>query len=174
MKRISRQKILKIKLLILDVDGVLTDGRIVLDDEGREIKFFDVQDGFGLVLFRKAGYKTAIISARSAHAVTARARDIAIDKVCQDACPKIDAYESLLKEWNLTDDEVCFMGDDLPDIGILKRAGLGVAVPNAVAEVQKAADHVTQNRGGHGAVREIVELILKTQGQWKKIVSNFS
>ena len=174
MNRIPRQKILKIKLLILDVDGVLTDGKIVLDEEGREIKFFAVQDGFGLVLFRKAGYKTAIISARSANAVTARARDLQIDKVCQDACPKINAYESLLKEWNLKDDEVCFMGDDLPDIGILKRAGLGVAVPNAVAEVQKAADHVTQNRGGHGAVREIVELILKTQGQWKKIVSNFT
>ncbi len=174
MKRIPRQKILKIKLLILDVDGVLTDGKIVLDEQGREIKVFDVQDGFGLVLFRKAGYKTAIISARSAAAVTARARDLQIDKVCQDACPKINAYESLLQEWNLKDDEVCFMGDDLPDIGILKRVGLGVAVPNAVSEVQKAADHVTQNRGGHGAVREIVELILKTQGQWKKIVSNFT
>ncbi len=160
----------KIKLLVMDVDGVLTDGKIVVDAQGKELKFFDVQDGFGLVLLRRAGIKTAILSARSSPAVTARAEDLKIDKICQDAYPKSDVYACLARELNFTDEEVCFVGDDLPDLAVLKRVGLAVAVPNAVAEVKKAAHYITTCRGGAGALREVVELILKAQGKWKDIV----
>lgn len=171
MNSALKAKIKKIKLLVMDVDGVLTDGKIVLDAQGNEIKFFDVQDGFGLVLFRRAGFKTAILSARSSPAVTARAQDLKIDKICQDAYPKADVYERLIRALECTHEETCFIGDDLPDLPVLKRAGLAVAVPNAAGELKKTADYVTVHQGGNGAVREVVELILKTQGKWKKIAA---
>lgn len=161
----------KIKLLVMDVDGVLTDGKIVVDARGKELKFFDVQDGFGLVLLRQAGIKTAILSARSSPAVAARAEDLKIDKICQDAYPKSDVYARLIREFGLMDEKVCFVADDLPDLAVLKRVGLAVAVSNAVAEVKKAAHYITACRGGDGAVREVVELILKAQGKWKNILA---
>jgi 3-deoxy-D-manno-octulosonate 8-phosphate phosphatase (KDO 8-P phosphatase) len=123
------------------------------------------------VLLRQAGIKTAILSARSSSAVTARAEDLKIDKICQDAYPKTNAYESLIKELGCTDEQVCFMGDDLPDLPVLKRVGLAVAVPNAMDELKKIAHYVTTRRGGAGAVREVIELILKAQGKWKNIVA---
>lgn len=161
-------------MLVLDVDGVLTNGKINLDQEGNEIKVFDVQDGFGIALFRNAGYKTAIISARSAGAVNVRAKDLKIDKVYQDAHPKTIAYENLLREFGLKENEVCFMGDDLPDICILKRVGFSVAVNNAANEVKERADYVTERRGGDGAVREAVELILKNHGKWENIINEIT
>ena len=171
MNTALKSKLKKIKLLIMDVDGVLTDGKIVVDAQGKELKFFDVQDGFGLVLLRQAGIKTAILSARSSPALTARAIDLKIDKICQDAYPKIHAYEGLIRELNCSDEQVCFMGDDLPDLPVLKRVGVAVAVPNAAGELKKIADYVTTHRGGAGAVREVVELILNAQGKWKNIVT---
>lgn len=173
MNAAIKRKIKKIKVLALDVDGVLTDGKIIVTDDGKEIKNFDVQDGFGLVLLQRAGYKTAIISARAAPAVTARAQDLKIDKIYQNAYPKTEAYAHLLKDLQVSDEEVCFIGDDLPDGTILNRVGLAVAVANAVPEVKKKADYVTKNKGGAGAVREVVELILKSNRQWKTIVSHF-
>lgn len=169
MKKSLQQRAKKIKLLALDVDGVLTNGQIALNHLGEETKVFNVLDGFGMVLFRRAGYKTAIISARSAPAVTFRATDLEVDRVYQDANPKINAYQQLLKEFHLSDEEICFVGDDLPDVPVLKRVGLAVAVPNAVGEVKRAAHVVTKKEGGKGAVREVVELILKTQGKWKEV-----
>ena len=171
MNKTLKTKLNKIKLLVMDVDGVLTDGKIVVDAQGKELKFFDVQDGFGLVLLRQAGIKTAILSARSSSAVTARAEDLKIDKICQDAYPKTNAYESLIKELGCADEQVCFIGDDLPDLPVLKRVGLAVAVPNAMDELKKIAHYVTTRRGGAGAVREVIELILKAQGKWKNIVA---
>lgn len=171
MNKALKTKLNKIKLLVMDADGVLTDGKIVVDAQGKELKFFDVQDGFGLVLLRQEGIKTAILSARSSSAVTARAEDLKIDKICQDAYPKTNAYESLIKELGCTDEQVCFMGDDLPDLPVLKRVGLAVAVPNAMDELKKIAHYVTTRRGGAGAVREVIELILKAQGKWKNIVA---
>lgn len=173
MNVILREKIKKIKLLILDVDGILTNGQIILDEKGKETKIFDVHDGFGIVLFQRAGYKTAILSARSAEAVTQRARDLKIDKICQDASPKIDVYNKLLREFNLADAQVCFMGDDLPDIEVLKKVGFSVTVPNAVSEVKKCADYITKQKGGQGAVREVVDLILKTQRKWPGILKAY-
>lgn len=173
MNAVIKRKIKKIKVLALDVDGVLTDGKIIVNDDGKEIKNFDVQDGFGLVLLQRAGYKTAIISARAAPAVTARAKDLKVDRIYQNAYPKKEAYARLLKDLQVKNEEVCFVGDDLPDGVILSRVGFAVAVANAVSEVKKKADYVTRNKGGAGAVREVVELILKSNGQWKTIVSNF-
>ncbi|MBU0467495.1 MAG: HAD-IIIA family hydrolase [Candidatus Omnitrophica bacterium] len=166
-----KEKIKKIKVLAMDVDGVLTNGKIVLDNKGNELKYFDVQDGYGIAVIRRAGIKTAIISARSAGAVTSRAADLNIDKVFQDAYPKTVAYSKLLKELKVSSDEVCFVGDDLPDIVLLEKVGFAVAVKNAASEVKRSADYVTKKQGGDGAIREVVELILKTQGKWKNILN---
>ena len=169
-----KARLQKVKLVIFDVDGVLTNGKINVDDNGREFKMFDVQDGFGIVLFRKAGYKTAIISARASNAVKARAADLQIDKVYLDAFPKIDAYRDLVKELKLDDSEVCFMGDDLPDLNLLKQVGFSVAVANASEDVKRHAHYITKKRGGEGAVREVLELILKAHGKWDEILERLS
>jgi len=163
-------KIKKIKLVAMDVDGVLTEGKIIVDSEGRDIKAFDVQDGFGMVLLRKAGIKTAIITARASQPVTFRAKGLRIDRVYQDAYPKADFYKKMLSDLDVSDDDVCYIGDDLPDLPVLKRVGFPVAVANAVDEVKDAAVYVTQRRGGCGAVRELIELILKTQGKWDPLM----
>jgi len=170
MRTSLKDKIKKIKLLILDVDGVMTNGEIILDDQGRETKNFNVQDGYGIVLFQRAGHKTVLLSARATEAVTARAKDLNIDRVCQDADPKINAYKKLLGDLELKDEQVCFIGDDLPDIEVLQNVGFSVTVPNAVNEVKQIVDHITKREGGQGAIREVVELILKAQGKWSGIL----
>ena len=167
-----KEKISKIKVLALDVDGVLTDGRIIIDSKGKELRNFDVQDGFAIVVLRKLGFKTAIISARSAPAVTARAKDLKFDKVYQDAYPKLASYEKMLKVFKVTDQEVCFVGDDLPDLPVLQRAGFAVAVANATNDVKHVCDYITTHAGGHGAVREVIEVILKAQGKWESVISS--
>ncbi len=161
-----RQALARIKMLVLDVDGVMTDGKIIVDDNGVESKNFDVQDGFALFLLRQTGIKTAIISARASKAVHVRGEDLQIDRIFTAVYPKISAYEQLLKDFGLQDGDVCFMGDDLVDLVILKRVGFAVAVANAVPEVKHAAHYVTGRRGGEGAVREVIEMILKAQGKW--------
>ena len=165
------QKLKKIKVFAVDVDGVLTNGEIILDHQGKEIKVFDVQDGLGLVILKRLGFKTAIISARFAPAVTARAKDLKFDKVYQDAYPKLAAYQQLLKELRASDDEVCFIGDDIPDIEVLKRVGFAAAVSNAIKEVKDVADYVTRKEGGCGAVREVIEMILRAHGLWEKVLT---
>ncbi len=160
----------KIKLVICDVDGVLTDGKIIYDDLGKESKNFNVQDGLGLVLLKKYGIQTAIISARASKVVAHRAKDIGIEHVVTGAFPKLAAYDQLVKKLNVKDSEVCFIGDDLPDLAIMKRVGLAVAVSNAVAQVKRVAHDTTRKRGGEGAVREVVEKILKAQGYWLNIL----
>jgi len=156
----------KIKCLAMDVDGVLTDGRIIMDSHGVETKNFDVQDGFGIVFLKKCGLKTAIISARESGVVAHRAKDLKIDKVYVGVYPKLSAYEDMIKEFKVLDEEVCFIGDDVADLGIMRRCGVAVAVANAVFEVKHIAGYVTVRHGGHGAVREVVELILQAQGLW--------
>ncbi len=156
----------KIKLVAMDVDGVLTDGRIIIDSNGVETKNFDVQDGFGIVFLKKCGIKTAIISARASGVIAHRAKDLKIDKVYAGVYPKLSVYESMLKEFNVLDEEVCFIGDDVADLNVMRRCGVAMAVANAVLEVKQIADYVTVRQGGRGAVREAVELILRAQGQW--------
>ena len=159
-------KLKKIKVLAMDVDGVMTDGRIIYDGDGKELKFFDVQDGYAIGRARKSGIKIAVISARGCRAVKARTTDLKFDKVYLDVYPKIGAYEKMVKAFGVTDDKVCFMGDDLPDMEILKRVGFAAAPANAAPEVKKVVDYVAQHSGGRGAVREIIEKVLKAQGLW--------
>ncbi|MBF0503929.1 MAG: HAD-IIIA family hydrolase [Candidatus Omnitrophica bacterium] len=156
----------KITVVAMDVDGVLTDGRIIVDSNGIESKNFDVQDGLGIVFLQKCGIKTAIISARKSGVVEYRAKDLMIDKIYVGVNPKLSAYENMLKEFNAQDAQVCFIGDDLTDLAVMRRCAVSVAPANAVFEVKEIADYVTVKKGGHGAVREIVELILKAQGHW--------
>jgi len=156
----------KIKVVVMDVDGVLTDGRIIIDSNGVETKNFDVQDGLGIVLLQKCGIKTAIISARESGVVAFRAKDLKIDKVYVGVYPKLSAFEDMLKEFNVQEAQVCFIGDDVADLSLMRRCGISVAVANAVFEVKQIADYVTVKKGGHGAVREAIELILKAQGHW--------
>jgi 3-deoxy-D-manno-octulosonate 8-phosphate phosphatase (KDO 8-P phosphatase) len=160
----------KIKLLLLDVDGVLTDGRIIYDSRGRDMKFFDVHDGMGVYLLKKAGIATILITAKGSRAIKPRARDMQVAEVFADVSPKTSVLGKILRKYNLTASEVCFVGDDMVDLGLLKRVGFPVAVFNACPEIKQAASYVTLKLGGRGAVREIAELILKSQGQWEKLV----
>ncbi len=166
-----KERIMKIKVLALDVDGVLSDGKIIIDNNGGEIKNFDVQDGFGMVLLRRAGFKMAIITARNSKPVDFRAKDLTVDKLYQDASPKIEYYKRMLKDLEVSDEEVCFVGDDLPDLNVLRQVGFAVAVANAVDEIKREVHYITHKSGGCGAVREVIELILKTQGKWDEIVA---
>ncbi len=160
------EKAKKIKALILDVDGVMTNGRIIYDNFGDEFKVFDVQDGYGLVLWHRAGLKSAIVTAKKTKIVARRAKECHITKLFQNARDKGVTYEKILKDLKVTDEEVCFIGDELLDIPIMKRAGLAVAVPYSREEVKSLAHYVTKSQGGRGAVREVIELILKSQGKF--------
>jgi 3-deoxy-D-manno-octulosonate 8-phosphate phosphatase (KDO 8-P phosphatase) len=161
-------------MLLLDVDGVLTDGSIIYTDAGSEIKAFHVRDGSGLKLWVAAGKKSGIITGRSSPLVARRAAELDMNVVVQGSKNKSEALEAILAEQNLRAEEVCFVGDDLPDVPVLRRCGLAVAVADACAEVRELAQYVTHCPGGHGAVREVIELILRVQGRWQAIVSEYS
>ena len=161
-----KEKIKKIKVLVMDVDGVLTEGKLIFDGEAKELKAFNVQDGYGIVILKRAGIKTAIITAGNSKVVKVRADYLHIDKLYSGAYPKIISYEKMLKFFKVKDAEVCFVGDDLTDCQILKRVGLAISVRNAVSEVKKITDYKTKRCGGDGAIREVIELLLKTQGKW--------
>ncbi len=169
-----RDRVIRIKLLILDCDGVLTDGRIILLSETEETKFFDVKDGHGIRMAARAGLKTAIISGRASFAVRARVRDLGVAYLHESAWVKIGPYEEVLSAEGIGDDAVCYVGDDVTDIPLLRRAGLAVAVADAVDEAKQYAHYVTVRRGGRGAVREVIELILKTQGKWDEAMSRYN
>ncbi len=157
----------------MDIDGVLTDGRIILSNFGDELKFFDVQDGFGLALWRKAGYKSAIITANKSSVVTRRARMLKIDKVYQKVYNKLTVYNKIKKIFKVTDEQICFIGDDLIDLPILKRTGFSCCVANAIEDIKPEVDYITKKEGGRGAVREIIDLILKTQNMWKEVTKTY-
>lgn len=165
------EKAKKIKLLLLDVDGVLTDGRIIYDSEGRDLKFFDVHDGLGVYLLKKGGIPTIIITAKNSSAITPRARDMQVEEVFADVSPKLKVLPQILEKYKVDAEEVCFVGDDLVDLCLLKKVGFPVAVSNASQEIKEAACYITDKRGGRGAVREIAELILKSQGKWQDIAA---
>ena len=161
------------RLLILDVDGVLTDGRIVLSSDGGQIKFFDVQDGFGLVLARQAGLKTAIITAERSRVVAFRARRLKVDWVAQFARDKAKALRRCLAHFRIPAEEAAFVGDDLLDLPVLTRVGFSAAVASADPEVKRHVHYVSRLPGGRGAVREVIEFILKAQGSWPKILRRY-
>jgi 3-deoxy-D-manno-octulosonate 8-phosphate phosphatase (KDO 8-P phosphatase) len=162
-----------IKLLVLDVDGVLTDGRIILDAEGQETKAFHVRDGVGMKYWKRAGGLLAVISGRSAPAVVHRAKELDVDVVKLDAKSKLPAYQAVLEELKLGEDQSAVVGDDLPDLPLMYRCALPVAVADATEEVRAAAAYVTKAAGGAGAVREVVEMILKQAGAWEAIMARY-
>ncbi|HOV87686.1 MAG TPA: HAD-IIIA family hydrolase [Syntrophobacteraceae bacterium] len=168
-----RARILPLRMMIFDVDGVLTDGRIIYLDDGRELKAFDVQDGHGIKLLQRAGIEVALISGRFSGAVEHRARGLGITRVYQDAKVKLEVYERLLSETDLRDEEVGFMGDDLIDIPVMRRVGFSVAVAGAVSHVFPYAHYVTKAAGGRGACREVCELILQVQNRWESVTQRY-
>jgi len=163
----------RIKLLLMDCDGVLTDGRLWLTADGDEQKSFNTHDGLGLSLFHRAGLKSGIITGRSSRVVARRAQELGVEFVCQGNPDKTAAFEQLLREAGVDENEVAFVGDDLPDIPIMNRAELAVAVADAVAETRSVAHYVTRAKGGRGAVREVIEIILKSQGRWHDLVEDY-
>jgi len=165
-----KEKAEKIKLLLLDVDGVLTDGRIIYDSRGRDMKFFDVHDGLGVYVLRKSGIKTILITAKGSRAIGPRARDMQVEAVFENISPKTAVLDKILKKYDVNIDEICFVGDDLVDLCLMKRVGFPVAVFNACPEIKQAASYITLKEGGRGAVREVAEIILKSQGKWDEVL----
>ena len=161
----ARDKARLVRWLALDVDGVLTDGRIILDNQGNELKAFHVRDGHGIKLAQRAGITVGIITGRKAEVVNVRARELGIGEVHQGAHEKIRVYESLIAKYRLRDDEVAFVGDDIVDAAIFRRVGLAVRVADSDPSVRPFADMVTKAEGGRGAVREVVNFLLASQGK---------
>jgi 3-deoxy-D-manno-octulosonate 8-phosphate phosphatase (KDO 8-P phosphatase) len=170
-----RHRAARIKLFLCDVDGVLTDGSIFIGGE-KEFKRFNIRDGLGLVLARRAGLKIGWVSARPSLATKLRADELKINFLVQqgDRLSKTGAIEELLAQERLSWKDVCFVGDDIVDLGPLKRAGFSVAVGDAIAEAKSAAHFVTRAAGGRGAIREVIEMILKAQGKWDSFVAHYS
>jgi 3-deoxy-D-manno-octulosonate 8-phosphate phosphatase (KDO 8-P phosphatase) len=158
-----------IEALILDVDGVLTDGRIIYGDQD-ELKFFHVRDGSGLWAWKRAGKEAVILSGRTSYAVVRRAQEVGVTRILQGIADKASAYERLLGEAGWQPEQVACIADDFPDLGLLRNCGLAVAVADACFEVRSAAHYVTKMPGGGGAVREAIELILRIQGHWHQVV----
>ncbi len=162
-----------VRLVVLDVDGVLTDGRIIYGTGGMELKAFDVRDGHGVKMFHQAGLRTAILTGRTSEVVGRRAEELGIADVVQNAKDKLAAYRELLARHALADAQVACVGDDVTDLPLFARAGLAVAVPGAAPEARAAAHYVTRRAGGRGAVREVLDLILKAQGLWGEALARY-
>jgi 3-deoxy-D-manno-octulosonate 8-phosphate phosphatase (KDO 8-P phosphatase) len=169
-----KSKLLNIKLLLMDVDGVLTNGEIIYGSSGEELKQFNIQDGMGITLARMAGLKTGIITGRESEMVKWRAEELKIDFISQGNSNKLKPYKEIQNKAGLRDEEIAYIGDDLPDLSILKRVGFSVAVANARDEVKAVCDYVTVAEGGHGAVREIIEMILKRQEKFFDLIEELS
>jgi 3-deoxy-D-manno-octulosonate 8-phosphate phosphatase (KDO 8-P phosphatase) len=168
-----KQRIRPIKLLIMDVDGVLTDGRIVLYNEGNELKFFNVKDGHGIVMLHRIGVATAILTGRISKVVERRAKELSITHIIQGSLDKLEAYEGLKDRLSLRDEEIAYVGDDVVDIPVMRRVGFAVAVADAHPEVLKVAHYITKAEGGKCAVREVAELIIREKGLWDKIMERY-
>jgi 3-deoxy-D-manno-octulosonate 8-phosphate phosphatase (KDO 8-P phosphatase) len=163
----------QIKLMILDVDGVLTDGTLIINADGNESKCFNSLDGHGLRMWKRAGLKVAFLSGRLSEPTQHRAEQLDIDHCIQNCHHKVKAFDGLLKKEKLMPEQTCYIGDDLMDVPVMKKSGFGVAVANAVDEVKQHADFITTKSGGSGAVREIVEYILKNTGKWQQLVQRY-
>lgn len=163
----------QVRLLLLDCDGVLTDGRITPVEGGEELKSFHTHDGHGLVMLHRAGLRSGIISGRTSKLVELRAADLGISFVRQGALNKVEAFESLLNEAGVEPSHAAYVGDDVVDIPLMRRCVLAVAVADATPDTRAAAHYVTHFPGGFGAVREVCELILKAQGQWDELMKRY-
>ncbi|QER41985.1 HAD-IIIA family hydrolase [Thermodesulfobacterium sp. TA1] len=167
------KKAKKIKLLLLDVDGVLTDGRIIITSEGEEVKHFNVLDGMGIKLLQKIGVEVAILSSRFSQVTQHRAKELGILLVSQGELSKITIYEKIKQEKGIKDEEIAYVGDDWIDLPVLKRVGLAIGVPNGWPPVNDYVDYVTKLPGGKGAVREVCDLILKAKGKWQDLLQSY-
>lgn len=163
----------KVRLLLLDVDGVLTDGGIIITGEGEEIKIFSVLDGMGIKLLQRAGVEVGILSGRFSPVMKHRSEELGIELLYQGELAKVPAFERILEEQGLREEEVAYMGDDWLDIPILKRVGLAIGVPNAWPPVNNYVHYITQKEGGKGAVREVCDLILTAKGLWDKYLEGY-
>ena len=173
MSDTDRGRLVPIKMLIMDVDGVLTDGSMIFNADGTESKTFNVRDGSGIKYLMRNGIATALLSARECEPVRRRAEVLGIGHCITGALDKLPAYRNLLEQTGLADADVCYVGDDLPDIPPMRAAGFPVAVADGADEVKEVAAYVTHARGGHGAVREIAEMILKAQGKWENVMKRY-
>jgi 3-deoxy-D-manno-octulosonate 8-phosphate phosphatase (KDO 8-P phosphatase) len=166
-----RRKAAKIRLLLLDVDGVLTDGRIILDDRGVETKHFHVRDGQGIALLKRAGIDVGFITGRESAVVRHRAKDLGVTLVYQGVADKGACYSEIKRRQRLSDEQIAYVGDDLVDLAVLERVGLAIAVADGWSELASSVDYVTSAAGGQGAVREVAELLLKAKGKWRQLTS---
>ena len=165
-----RKKAANIRLLLLDVDGVLTDGRIIIDDRGIETKHFHVRDGQGISFLKRSGIEVGFITGRSSKVVRHRAKDLRVSLVFQGVQDKLMIYEQIKEKTRLTDEQIAYVGDDIIDLPVLRRVGLAVMVGDGSAELKPYADYVTLAQGGVGAVREVAELLLKAQNKWANLL----
>ncbi len=162
-----------IRLMLSDVDGVLTDGGVIFDNQGIELKRFFIRDGLGVKIWQRAGHRFGLVTGRSSHIVQVRAAELGIDLVRQGIADKLTAVEEILQQMRLDWSNLCYIGDDLPDLPVIRKAALGVAVADAAAEVRHGADYVTTALGGAGVVRETVELVLKDQQRWDELIHKY-
>jgi len=162
-----------IELILADVDGVLTDGSIWYSNQGVELKGFHIRDGLGVRLWQQAGFRFGVLTARTSHIVKLRAAELGIDIVRQGFEVKLPAAQEIIREQRLSPEQVCYIGDDLTDLPVIRHVGLGVAVADAALEVRTAANHVTRLPGGRGAAREVVEMILKAKSRWEDVVQAY-
>ncbi len=169
----SEEKFIKIRLLLLDVDGVLTDGSIILGESNQEAKIFNIKDGLGIKLAQAGGIEIGIITGRTSEAVSRRAAELSIKILYQGQPDKLNAYDQIKNELGLSDDQIAFIGDDLNDLKLIQKAGFGCTVKDACDEVKAKAEYITNHSGGKGAVREIVEVILKHQGKWEALIQKY-
>ena len=163
----------RVELILSDVDGVLTDGGIWYDNQGIEHKQFHIRDGLGIKLWQRAGFRFGVLTARTSHIVKLRAAELGVEIVRQGFETKLPVAVELLRELNLAPEQVCYIGDDLTDLPVIRHVGLGVAVADAAAEVRAAAGYTTKTPGGRGAVRELVELILKSKSRWDDVIQGY-
>jgi 3-deoxy-D-manno-octulosonate 8-phosphate phosphatase (KDO 8-P phosphatase) len=177
VKRISsglRRKAQNISLLLLDVDGVLTDGRIIIDDRGVETKHFHVRDGQGIALLLRAGIEVGLITSRSSSSVRHRAKELGIRLVYQGVRDKMTTYNEIKRSCSLRDEQIAYMGDDIIDLPTLREVGLALSVADGWSGLRGTVDYVTSRPGGQGAVREVAEMILKAQGKWAGLLEKFA
>jgi 3-deoxy-D-manno-octulosonate 8-phosphate phosphatase (KDO 8-P phosphatase) len=173
MQPATEQRLKRIRLLLSDVDGVLTDGRLAKLAGGDELKFFSIYDGLGIRLAQKFGIEVGFVSGRRSRQVTARAAELGVKLLFQGIPDKVRAFETICRDKGLSAEEVAYVGDDLPDVRLLRKAGFSCAPANAVPAVKECVDHVTSAKGGKGALREVIELILRAQGKWDRVLRDY-
>ena len=173
MPNSQKANLAEIQLLVVDVDGVLTDGTLIVNADGSESKTFNALDGHGIRLWRRAGLKIAFLSGRNSEPTKHRAEQLEIDYCIQDCHDKLPAIQGLLSQLGLSASQAAYIGDDLPDLPVIRYVGFGVAVANAIDQVKRYADYVTTRPGGSGAVREVIEYILKNTGKWQDLMKRY-